>query len=301
MGKIKAALRVMEEAGLSPTEAGRILYDAGDEVSVELLGACLGHHGDFWQLLSRHYPDNFTCFQGMDIVTAIRTYLWRFRLPGEALQIDRVISGFAAAFFARNPPPLLDARKPWDAGANGWYVRQPRNDPGDEVCCVHCGALNGKIGDLYACDGCQLVHFCRRCRKMASRQGHAVVGTIGYGRACVAALHEAGQLSEERKITFRAGPGRSLHKEMQTAVVSTESQQWPRVSPFQSEDAVMVLAFAIIMLTTNLHSINVKTKMRKSEFIKQNREVNAGANFPGDFLAEVYDNIEHQELQVMRK
>ena len=63
----------------------------------------------------------------------------------------------------------------------------------------------------------------------------------------------------------------------------------------------MVLAYAIIMLTTNLHSSNVKEKMKKHEFIAQNRDVNGGSNFPGDFLAKIYDDVQKEELKVMRK
>merc|ERR1712217_562576 len=105
----------------------------------------------------------------------------------------------------------------------------------------------------------------------------------------------AGRLREDGAITYTAMRGRR-----ETAVVSEASLHWERMSPFRSEDAVMVLSFAIIMLTTNLNSANVKNKMKKNEFLKQNREVNAGANFPGDFLSEIYDSIKQEELKVMR-
>ena len=59
-----------------------------------------------------------------------------------------------------------------------------------------------------------------------------------------------------------------------------------------------VLAYSIIMLTTNLHSSKVKKKMTLFEFIRQNKTVNDGHNFPGDFLADVYDAISAQELKV---
>ena len=52
------------------------------------------------------------------------------------------------------------------------------------------------------------------------------------------------------------------------------------------------------MLTTNLHSSKVKKKMTLFEFIRQNKTVNDGHNFPGDFLADVYDAISAQELKV---
>merc|ERR1711920_694246 len=61
-----------------------------------------------------------------------------------------------------------------------------------------------------------------------------------------------------------------------------------------------VLAYSIVMLTTNLHSSKVKSKMEKHQFIKQNAGVNGGSNFPGDFLSQIYDDIRQEELKVMR-
>merc|ERR1712093_967325 len=87
----------------------------------------------------------------------------------------------------------------------------------------------------------------------------------------------------------------SGHGATETSVVSEDSLNWAPVSPFRTQDSVMVLAYAIIMLTTNLHSANVKDKMKKHEFIKQNNDVNGGDNFPGDFLSKIYDDIK-QEL-----
>lgn len=55
------------------------------------------------------------------------------------------------------------------------------------------------------------------------------------------------------------------------------------------------------MLTTNLHNPSVpgKDKMTRAEFIQQNKGVNDGSNFPGDFLSFIYDDIQAQELKVM--
>lgn len=43
---------------------------------------------------------------------------------------------------------------------------------------------------------------------------------------------------------------------------------------FASADAPYVLAYSIIMLTTDLHSPQVKNKMTKEQFIKNNRGIN---------------------------
>lgn len=291
----------MQDAGLSVEEAGRLFYDAGERVNVELLGACLGHHADPCKELAQRYPINFSCFAGMDIVSAIRAYLWRFRLPGEAAQIERIVEGFARAYFEHNPPAHSSTYASVGCSNvhdSGWYVEQPRSC---EPCCAHCGALDGDNGvDLRACQGCKLLLFCRKCCKMAHQRGHAVVGAIGYGRACVAAQRREGVVDANGKITYQEVRQSAAGK---TTYITTEIKDagaWERASPFRSQDAVMILAFAIIMLSTNLHSVKVKQKMAKHEFLKQNRDVNDGKNFPGDFLSEVYDNVQQQELEVMR-
>ena len=76
--------------------------------------------------------------------------------------------------------------------------------------------------------------------------------------------------------------------------------QWvsKRGCPAKSADALMVLCYAIIMLTTNLHNPKVKAKMQLHEFLQQNVGVNDGDNFPGDYLAEIYRDIAAEELKV---
>jgi len=298
----KEVMKAAQAAGLSPEEAAKLLYDGGEQVSVDLLGTCLGNHAEFCKDLALCYPTNFASFAGMELVPAIRTYLWRFRLPGEAAQIERVIDGFAKAYFAQNPiQDDWDGKRHgcgMDAGSQGWYVRQPRGSTG-QACCVHCGVLDDQgRGDVSACQGCGLIHFCQQCRKWASRRGHSVVGKVGYGRACVAARQQAGLFQDDGKITFQASL--AGHGVPSTEVANLDPTRWVRRSPIRSQDAVMVLAYAIIMLTTNLHSAKVKPKMAKHAFLQQCREVNDGGNFPGDFLSDIYDDIQREELAVMR-
>ena len=61
----------------------------------------------------------------------------------------------------------------------------------------------------------------------------------------------------------------------------------------------MVLCYAVIMLATNLHNDKVKQKMALHEFLQQAQTINDGGNFPGDYLAEIYRDIEATELKVM--
>jgi len=297
----KEVSKAVKDAELTVENVSHLLYQGGERVRVELLGQCLGHHGDFGKELAQWYPRQFTEFADVDVVSALRAYLWCFRLPGEAAQIERVVDGFAQAYFMRNQPQVKaneDSSEPKtcvEPTALGWYVKQPRTR-NDMPCCVHCGTIAGQEdNDLRVCQGCGVVHFCRACSKKAHKLGHAIGCSIGYGRACVHARKEAGLLGEDRKLTYGHMGGKQLTRE-----VNVEREIWERGSPMKSQDSVMVLAYAIIMLSTNLHNANVKQKMQVHEFLRQNREVNDGANFPGDFLLDIYDSIKAEELKVMK-
>mmetsp|Transcript_64817 Transcript_64817/g.180139 ORF Transcript_64817/g.180139 Transcript_64817/m.180139 type:complete len:85 (+) Transcript_64817:999-1253(+) len=84
---------------------------------------------------------------------------------------------------------------------------------------------------------------------MAHRRGHAVVGMVGYGRACVQARRNAGTLDVDEETGAARMHFDRDGKETAANQLIASDYDWPRVSPFLSEDAVMVLAYSIIMLT----------------------------------------------------
>jgi len=280
---------------LSVATVARALYDGSPNPL--LLGAVLGHHAPYCQSLAQEYPLLFAPFRGMGVVPALRAFLWCFRLPGESAQIERVLAGFANAFFHHNQPRTAAGDAAGGSGvidptAVGYYVSQPAGPKG-APCCIHCGVLDGQHGQtLKSCQSCRTVHFCRRCRKLASRRGHAAAGNIGYGRGCQAAL---GLEQTGGTLTFTDGGG-----QRQTEAVGGSVWAAARSScPAKSVDALMVLCYAIIMLTTNLHSPTVKAKMVVHEFLQQNVGINDGDNYPGDYLAAIYADIQAEELEVM--
>jgi len=304
--KPKAVLAEAVRLGRTAAELASEAYSADPPVPAPLLGACLGGHDPFWRLMAEEFPLCFRReFKGGDVVTALRRYLWQFRLPGESAQIERIIEGFAAAYFQFNFPgdgPASLVEVPGvDSGVSGWYTSQPRpaltGKTSVPVCCAHCGALAGSArGEVLACRGCSIVHFCRPCRKLASRRGHAVVGAIGFGRGCVAARKAAGLCGGAIGDTIRFSRGAGEPDDHSTISIAMAS--WPRQQPFQSQDAVFVLGYSIIMLSTNIHNPNVRDKMALHEFISMNCGINAGDNFPGDFLADIYNDIANEELRV---
>ncbi|KAL3867743.1 hypothetical protein ACJMK2_040601 [Sinanodonta woodiana] len=67
---------------------------------------------------------------------------------------------------------------------------------------------------------------------------------------------------------------------------------------FASADAAYVLAYSIIMLTTDLHSAQVKEKMTKEQYIKMNRGINDTRDLPEEYLSAVYDQIAGNEIKM---
>lgn len=68
---------------------------------------------------------------------------------------------------------------------------------------------------------------------------------------------------------------------------------------FANADTAYVLAFSVIMLNTDAHNKNLKTKrMSKTEFVKNNRGINDGHDLPEDFLNDIYDEIQNNEIKM---
>ncbi|KAJ1349822.1 hypothetical protein KIN20_005473 [Parelaphostrongylus tenuis] len=72
----------------------------------------------------------------------------------------------------------------------------------------------------------------------------------------------------------------------------------PSLGLFASADTAYVLAYSIIMLTTDLHSPQVKNKMTKEQYVNMNRGINNGADLPCDFLCAIYDDIAMNEIKM---
>ncbi|CAG0924694.1 unnamed protein product [Notodromas monacha] len=67
---------------------------------------------------------------------------------------------------------------------------------------------------------------------------------------------------------------------------------------FASADTAYVLAYPIIMLTTDLHSPRVKNKMTKEQYIKMNRGINDSKDLPEEYLSKIYDKIFSNEIKM---
>lgn len=67
---------------------------------------------------------------------------------------------------------------------------------------------------------------------------------------------------------------------------------------FASADSAYVLAYSVIMLTTDLHSPQVKHKMTKEQYIKLNRGISDNQDLPEEYLSQIYDEIAGHEIKI---
>ncbi|ORX80331.1 hypothetical protein BCR32DRAFT_293898 [Anaeromyces robustus] len=65
---------------------------------------------------------------------------------------------------------------------------------------------------------------------------------------------------------------------------------------FANADTAYTLAFSVIMLNTDQHSSQIKNRMEKADFIKNNRGINNNADLPDEFLSEIFDEIANNEI-----
>uniref|UniRef100_H2TNA6 IQ motif and Sec7 domain ArfGEF 2 n=1 Tax=Takifugu rubripes TaxID=31033 RepID=H2TNA6_TAKRU len=71
------------------------------------------------------------------------------------------------------------------------------------------------------------------------------------------------------------------------------------IRQFQNPDTIFILAFAIILLNTDMYSPNIKPerKMKLEDFIKNLRGVDNGQDIPRDLLVAIYGRIQKWELR----
>lgn len=63
-------------------------------------------------------------------------------------------------------------------------------------------------------------------------------------------------------------------------------------------DTAYVLSYSTIMLNTDAHSPQVKKRMTKADFIKNNRGINDGQDLPEELLSAVFDEIHSNEIRM---
>ncbi|KAF5364253.1 hypothetical protein D9756_000655 [Leucocoprinus leucothites] len=69
-------------------------------------------------------------------------------------------------------------------------------------------------------------------------------------------------------------------------------------TPFANADAAYVLAYSVILLNTDAHNPQVKKRMTKAEFTKNNRGINDGGDLPEEYLSGIFDEIVNNEIKM---
>ena len=64
------------------------------------------------------------------------------------------------------------------------------------------------------------------------------------------------------------------------------------------QDTAYVLAYSVILLNTDAHNPQVKRRMTKADFIKNNRGINDNNDLPEEFLSGIYDEIVTNEIRM---
>lgn len=72
----------------------------------------------------------------------------------------------------------------------------------------------------------------------------------------------------------------------------------PSLGIFSSADTAYVLSYSIILLTTDLHSAQVKNKMTKEQYVNMNRGIDNGGDLPSDLLLAIYEDISKNEIKM---
>eukprot|EP00088_Acartia_fossae_P071303 TRINITY_DN9760_c0_g1_i7.p1 TRINITY_DN9760_c0_g1~~TRINITY_DN9760_c0_g1_i7.p1 ORF type:complete len:616 (-),score=174.90 TRINITY_DN9760_c0_g1_i7:282-2129(-) len=97
-------LKYLQEFGFIKSDAesvAKFLFRQ-ERLSKKQIGKYLGSHHDFNREVLKHFVECHE-FSQLLLVQALRQFLWSFRLPGEAMQIDRVMDAFAQHYCKQNP------------------------------------------------------------------------------------------------------------------------------------------------------------------------------------------------------
>merc|ERR1711936_1235207 len=101
---VEKGLKYLQDGGFvedNPESVAQFLFRQ-ERLSKKQIGKYLGSHEDFNKQVLKCFVRCHQ-FSHLLLVEALRQFLWSFRLPGEAMQIDRVMDAFAEHYCEQNP------------------------------------------------------------------------------------------------------------------------------------------------------------------------------------------------------
>ncbi|KAF5387640.1 hypothetical protein D9615_000382 [Tricholomella constricta] len=69
-------------------------------------------------------------------------------------------------------------------------------------------------------------------------------------------------------------------------------------TPFANADTAYVLAYSVIMLNTDAHNPQIKKRMTKADFLKNNRGINDNSDLPEELLSSIFNDIVSNEIRM---
>ncbi|KAL8447904.1 hypothetical protein Emed_004199 [Eimeria media] len=205
-------------------------------------------------------------FTGVGLVAALRDFLKAFRLPGESQQIERVMEAFADEFFRQQPLVNCPHNEKLASAAESVAQAPPSSEESKQSKAEAKEPPELSMWRWVADEG----FYCTSLSN--SLDDTADSANKDHDKSCDMLTQ---QLSQFTPAQPPRGYVLMLHK-----------------------DTVFVLSYSIIMLNTDQHNSQVRSKMRVEDFLKNNRGINNGSDLPPFFLQNIYISIRHQEIKL---
>ena len=71
-----------------------------------------------------------------------------------------------------------------------------------------------------------------------------------------------------------------------------------RHGPVSVADTAYVISYSVILLNTDAHNPQVKKRMTRADFVKNNRGINEGADLPEELLSAIFDDIVNNGVRI---
>ncbi|OEH73704.1 SEC7 domain-containing protein [Cyclospora cayetanensis] len=266
---VKEALLQLESLGLLPKPATprslALFLKETRGLDLRTVGLYLSTNKPWNTQVLQEFVGLFS-FGGVGLVAALREFLRTFRLPGESQQIERVMEAFADEFFRQQP-----------------LVTCPENQA------KIAKAKDAKAAELPSAGETQS----QKSNSTPAAEPLELgmwrwVADEGFYCTSRATAEKEGALTKPRSCD-------ALTKQL---AEFSPSHAPPGYVLMLHKDTVFVLSYSIIMLNTDQHNSQVRSKMRVEDFVKNNRGINNGADLPHFFLQNVYISIKHQEIKL---
>ncbi|RXM32899.1 Cytohesin-3 [Acipenser ruthenus] len=238
-------------------DIAQFLYK-GEGLNKTVIGDYLGERDDFNIKVLQAFVELHE-FADLNLVQALRQFLWSFRLPGEAQKIDRMMEAFASRYCQCNPGVFQST--------DTCYVLS------FAIIMLNTSLHNPNVRDKPAVE-----------RFISMNRGINEGGDLP--EELLRNLYDSIK-NEPFKIPEDDG------NDLTHTFFNPDREGW-----LLKLDTCYVLSFAIIMLNTSLHNPNVRDKPAVERFISMNRGINEGGDLPEELLRNLYDSIKNEPFKI---